>query len=249
MSYALPIERVWEDLAPRANFFSRGMVLEMCVRASLRVPGHFVEFGVASGDSTRIIRRTLRKHGARWSRSFGKKRIYAFDSFEGLQETYENAGVGTFAGAVPRIPGVTFVKGYFEDTCTERLRREIGKVAFAHLDADLYSSTLHALQWLTPMLSSGSLLLFDEFTGGDLAEYRALDSWRRNSGLELIRLAEFDRDPSGFGQQIDRRLLYQVVGEERITPRLDRGSFAWTLAYYLGRLGLHEWKNRVENRD
>jgi hypothetical protein len=120
--YALPVEHTWEELAPRANFLSRSAVLSMCVRASTRVPGNIVEFGVASGESTRVIRRALRGFGPSWLASFGKKRICAFDSFEGLREKYENVEIGTFAGSVPNISDVNFIKGYFEDTCTNSLR-------------------------------------------------------------------------------------------------------------------------------
>jgi hypothetical protein len=244
--YALPVTRPWDELKNRTNFLSRDLVLELCVRASLRVPGHIMEFGVASGASTRVIRRTLHKYGSPWFVPFGRKKIFALDSFEGLREKFENADIGTFAGAVPKMAGVRFVKGYFEDTCTDALRAEVGQVALAHLDADLHSSTLFALRWLVPLLGTGSMLLFDEFTGGDLAEARAFETWRQESGLEVIRLAEFDRDPSGFGTQIDRRALFQVVGTGTLAPRPDRTRLAWKIAYYLGRLGFEEQKNRIE---
>ncbi|HXY65653.1 MAG TPA: hypothetical protein VEI45_15165 [Mycobacterium sp.] len=43
-------------------------------------------------------------------------------------------------------------------------------MALASLDADLFSSTLCALTWLTPLLGIGSLLLFDEYLGDGGAE-------------------------------------------------------------------------------
>lgn len=246
--FALASPRQWCELKARANYLPRSLVIEMCVRLSLRVPGNIVEFGVASGDSTRVIRRTLRRYGQPWFVPYGRKKIFALDSFEGLREKFEGADAGTFKGAVPDIAGVRFVKGYFEDTCTEALRSEVGSVAFAHLDADLHSSTLVALRWLTPLLDTGSILLFDEFTGGDFAEQRAFDIWRKECGLELMRLAEFDRDPSGFGTIPDRRALYQVVDANTLPPSPDRSRLMWKAAYYLGRLGFAELKNRIECR-
>jgi predicted O-methyltransferase YrrM len=183
----------------RARYLSRAAVLQICIGLAEAIPGNIVEFGVADGASTRVIRKLT------------EKKIYALDSFEGLREAFENAPVGAFAGPVPDIPGVTIVKGYFEDSCTEALAAEVGQVAFAHLDADLYGSTLCALRWLTPLLGDGSLLLFDEFTGGEKAEARAFAEWQRETETQLVRIAEFDREASGWGDIPDKRLLFQVI--------------------------------------
>ena len=221
------------------------MLLEICVRLALRVPGNIVEFGVANGASTRVIRQTLRRFGSRRFVPHGRKTIFALDSFEGLRESFENAATGTFARRIPRIPGVTIVKGYFEDTCTEELRKKVGQVAFAHLDADLYSSTIFALRWLTPLLSTGSILLFDEFIGEGKSEARAFDEWRCETGLQLIRIAECDREPSGWGPSTDRRLVFQIMGPEELPPLYDRNSMVWRFGYYLGRLGFKELEERI----
>jgi predicted O-methyltransferase YrrM len=195
----------WDYLNRRLTVTPKKTILELCVSLSRNVPGHIMEFGVAKGDSTRILRRAL---------GHSQKRIYACDSFEGLREKFENAEVGTFACEPPRISGVEIVKGYFEDSLTPELAAKVGRVAFASLDADLYSSTLCALRWLTPLLGSGSLLLFDEFLGEKESEKRAFDDWSRETGLRTVRIAEFVREPSGWGTRIDKRPLFQVVGDD-----------------------------------
>ena len=233
----------WSALQSKSNFVSRAMVLDICVKLAVRVPGNIVEFGVAQGDSTRAIKRALRRHGSALFSRHGKKELFALDSFEGLRESFENAKVGEFAGSIPNIAGVNFVKGYFEQTCTPELKRRVGQIAFAHLDADLYSSTLFALRWMTGSLDTGSLLLFDEFEGGERAEARACAEWQAEKGTKLLRIAEFDRDPSGYGTQIDKRVLFQVIGDASI-ERPDRGSIQWRIVYYLNRCGMHnaaEW--------
>lgn len=245
--FARPFDTALGAAQDHVNYLRRAMVLEMATRLSLRVPGNIIEFGVADGSSTRVIRRTLRRHGRRRFVPHPAKTVFALDSFEGLRERFEGAEAGTFAGAVPRIRGVEFVKGYFEETCTPALAARVGRIAFAHLDADLYSSTLTALRWLTPLLGPGSLLLFDEFLGEAQAERRAFDEWQAECGLVLTRIAEFDRDPSGYGRAPDRRLLFQVVGGP-IPARDPRGSVAWNLHYYLGRLGLKGLQERFCER-
>jgi Macrocin-O-methyltransferase (TylF) len=195
----------WEQLQHRATFPPKEFVLKLSVALSKRVPGHIMEFGVAEGDSTRTLRRALGR---------SDKRLFACDSFEGLPEKFENAEVGTFACEPPKIPGVEIVKGYFEKSLTPELASRVGRVALASLDADLYSSTICALKWLTPLLGSGSLLLFDEFLGEQESEKRAFEDWKRETGISTVLIAEFLRQPSGWGKNIDKRPLFQVIGKE-----------------------------------
>jgi hypothetical protein len=203
----------WEYLRGRLTFPSRQFALEFAIELSRRVPGNIIEFGVAKGGSTRVLRRALGR---------SEKRIFACDSFQGLTEKFENAEVGAFACDPPRIPGVEIVKGFFEESLTPELAARVGRVAFASCDADLYSSTMCALKWLTPLLGSGSLLLFDEFLGEKESEKRAFEDWSRETGVRTVMVAEFLREPSGWGATLDKRTLFQVVGEELLPePRVS----------------------------
>jgi predicted O-methyltransferase YrrM len=205
----------WTATAGRVTYLSRAQVLALGVSVSRPIPGHIIEFGTWKGTSTRVIRDELWQSRIWDSRQRGK-RIYACDSFKGLAEDYEHLKKGTFATEVPRLRGVRIVNGFFEDTLTEQLAREIGRISFAHLDADLYSSTLTALNWMTPLLQPGSVLLFDELIGEDPAEARAMVEWQRDTGVQLTMLALFGREPSGKGDMSDRRALFQVVGDKKI---------------------------------
>ena len=80
------------------------------VGLSFRIPGHIVEFGVADGGSTRVIRRAVSRNERRFPRE-ARKRIFTCDSFKGLPEAFENAGVGTFATTPPSIRRVQIVEG------------------------------------------------------------------------------------------------------------------------------------------
>ena len=208
----------WEYLKTRVNFPPKEIILELALSASRHVPGSIIEFGVAEGVSTRAIRRILDRLEA-GEPAASRKKIFACDSFQGLTEKYENAEVGTFACTPPDIPGVEIVQGFFEDTLDQGLTNRVGKVAFASLDADLYSSTLCALRWLTPLLQTGSLLLFDEFLGENESEKRAFDEWSDEVGISTILVAEFLREPSGWGEKVDLRPLFQVVKAEELPAR------------------------------
>jgi predicted O-methyltransferase YrrM len=205
----------WTANVGRVTYPSRAQVLELAVSMSRPVPGHIIEFGTWKGASTRVIRDELWQ-SLIWDRRQRGKRIYACDSFKGLAEDYEHLQKGVFATEVPKLRGVRIVNGYFEDSLTEQLAREIGRISLAHLDADLYSSTLTALTWMTPLLQPGSVLLFDELIGEDPAEARALLEWQQASGVQLALLALFGREPSGKGGMSDRRAIFQVVGDKQI---------------------------------
>jgi hypothetical protein len=215
-------------------FLGRNEILQMAVKLSFRIPGHIVEFGVAKGESTRVIRLAASQCEKQpWAKA--RKRIYACDSFEGLPEKFENLDIGAFATEPPHIRGVKIVKGYFEDSLTDQLAAEIKAVAFASLDADLYSSTLCALNWLTPLLRTGSLLLFDEFLGERESEKRAFEKWSADTDCRTILIGQFLREPSGRGTMLnrgvlDQRMLFQVMKDEALPPIPPRRYFRHQLS-------------------
>jgi predicted O-methyltransferase YrrM len=189
---------------------SREQVLRLAVRSAVRAPGNVIEFGVAEGASTRVLRSELRRL-RRQRPEIGSRRLFACDSFRGLPQPYETLAAGTFACEPPRIRGVELVVGYFDDSLDEALARRVGRVALASLDADLESSTMCALRWLTPLIDRGSLLLFDEFDGDGGAERRAYERWSQETGVQTVKVAEFIRPTAGFGTENDRRVLFQVT--------------------------------------
>jgi Methyltransferase domain len=222
----------WKESADRPAFVSQAQVLELAVQLSRAIPGNIVEFGVFEGASTRVIRDELWR-AALWEPRQRRKRIFACDSFRGLPGRYERLAPGTYATSVPVLRGVEIVNGFFEDTLTESLARRVGRISFAHFDADLYSSTRCALEWITPLVQPGTVLLFDEFCGEDPAEERAFVEWMANNGVRIAPLAMFGREPSGKGYTTDRRALFQVLGDRELRKapplplvRLRRGFLA-----------------------
>lgn len=115
--------------------------------------GWAVEFGTGSGESTRMIAAVMP--------------VISFDSFMGLPEDWRPDFLkGHFAGmAVPEIPGATIVPGWFADTVPNYDWPE--DLALVHFDADLYSSTITALDSIGAFVRPGTILVFDEFHGYD----------------------------------------------------------------------------------
>lgn len=131
-------------------------------------------------------------------------RFIAFDSWEGLPEpegadaefphfeggTYA-ASLDTFSrrcdeGGVPREKVVP-VKGFFADTLTAETARGLNlRVASVVMfDCDLYESTRLALDFVTPYLRDGTVLIFDDwyqFNGHpELGEQKAFTEWLKNN--------------------------------------------------------------------
>lgn len=223
------------EIQDKSNFADRGLVLELCVRLALRVPGSFIEFGVADGGSTLVMAKTLRRYAR--SSAWPRRHFFALDSFEGLPEPYENAAVGTFACEPPRIRGVEIITGYFEKTLTPEFAQKVGKVALAHLDADLHSSTTCALRFLTPLVDTGSILVFDEFLGEKEAERRAFQDWIDETGIRTLPVAEFTREGSGFNlEKTDVRTVFQVVKTAAMPKPRTESEFRKRARYYSRRV-------------
>lgn len=145
--------------------------------AAVRTEGMYLEFGVATGGTLRIIA------GAAQGRE-----VYGFDSFAGLPERWRPGhDAGLFAMAeLPEVEGAELVVGLFSDTLPQFLEEHPGPVAFLHLDADLYSSTRTVLEALGDRLRPGSVVLFDEYfnyPGWQDHEHKAWEEWSTEQGV------------------------------------------------------------------
>lgn len=131
--------------------------------------GMACEFGVYRGGTLR----TIAAH-----RDDG--RVYGFDTFTGLPETWRAgfaAGAFDDVGELPEVPGAELVVGLFDDTLPGFLAAHPGPVDFLHVDSDLYSSAVTVLAALGPRLRAGSIVLFDEFLNFPEWEQHEARAW------------------------------------------------------------------------
>lgn len=151
----------------------------------VKVDGLALEFGVASGTTLRIVSESLRPTG---------HPVFGFDVWSGLPEAWRTGFLaGEFAqDDVPTVPGAQLVSGLFEDTLPGFLADHPGPVAFAHLDADLYSSTRTVLDLVGDRLVPGSVLVFDEYfnyPGWQNHEHRAWTEFVERTGVRFDYVA------------------------------------------------------------
>ena len=127
-------------------------------------------------------------------------RFIAFDSFEGLPEmcgtdTQTNDFVkGKFCcneedfiknikGKGVMLEKVATVPGWFEKTCSEETKKKLRltKASIVHIDCDLYESTKVVLDFITPLLDDGTIIIFDDwycYRGNpELGEQKAFYEW------------------------------------------------------------------------
>jgi hypothetical protein len=172
-----------------------------------RIPGDVVECGVWRGGSMQAVARTLIAAGDT------SRDLHLFDTYEGMPpptdkdlrrsddrsaeellaaESREDSKVWAVATlddvkdgfsqlAYPQAR-VHFVKGKVEDTIPGNAPE---RISILRLDTDWYESTRHELEHLYPRLSSGGVLLLDDYGYWEGAR-EAVDEFLEESGERLL---------------------------------------------------------------
>ena len=147
----------------------------------------FYEYGVWRGQAFQYLIKTFKKG-------------YGFDTFEGLPEDWHNEKAGTYSsdGNIPQIEGGKFIVGKFEDTLPEFFSEPRPKASIINFDADLYSSTICALNFSKPVIDRHTILIFDEFIvnkNWEQDEYKALNEFclNNNCSYEVLAISFFTK--------------------------------------------------------
>jgi len=137
--------------------------------ASKAPDGLYLEFGVATGFTIKNIAAAT------------QNKVYGFDSFEGLPEDWEGyqEKKGAFKCAIPKdLPSnVELLVGLFDETIPKFIEQHKNeKVAYMHVDCDIYSSTKCIFDNFKNMFQDGSVICFDElvhYPGWEINEWKA----------------------------------------------------------------------------
>ena len=153
------------------------------------VRGDYLEFGVYTGDS---FAHAYRYYQAFWDGyrqrnkvtdpAMGRRRFFAFDSFEGLPAadqsqlpphwrgqaamSYSQANfLNNIEQAGVNLADVVAVPGFFDKSLTDaaRTKHALLSAAIVHVDCDLYESTVPVLDFIRPILVDGCTIIFDDW--------------------------------------------------------------------------------------
>ena len=161
------------------------------------VVGDYLEFGVWKGNSFITAYKTAKSMG------LNSMRFYGFDSFQGLPETSgidmgsvfkqgdfvctEEQFKGNLRHAKVDMDKVVIVNGWFDKVLNSELRNslDVFKASVILIDSDLYSSARFALDFITPFVQDGTIVLFDDWFcfGGSpfCGERRAFSEWLKKN--------------------------------------------------------------------
>jgi len=140
-------------------------VLMNLARQALSLDGEVWEAGVYQGGTACLFHEVLKMESSM------VKTLRLFDTFEGMPETdksIDKHNAGDFADtdldSVREVVGeadyIDFRKGFVPDTFAGL---EKSRIAFAHVDLDIYPAILAACEFIYPRLVPGGFMVFDDY--------------------------------------------------------------------------------------
>lgn len=165
------------SLLSEARLFSLySLAKRVCIED---IPGNFVECGTYKGGAAALLAVVVKRYSLR------PRRLYAFDTFEGMPEPSEvdrqdgipanltGFGAGTLKAPMSeniekicehlQVRDIVIpVKGLFAQTLPE-YKSEIGDIAFLHADGDWYQSTMDIFNNLYDSIVVGGIIQVDDY--------------------------------------------------------------------------------------
>lgn len=150
-------------------------------RMQSSLDGDMAEVGVFQGSSAKLI-----------STVKGDHTLWAFDTFEGLQDVGDadtHGGLSFFKSGqyessreqveryLAAFDNVRIMPGYFPESAGEAASC---KFSFVHLDVDTHDSTLASFRWFWPRLLPGGIMLTHDSHADGVA--RAIQTFATESG-------------------------------------------------------------------
>lgn len=160
-----------------------------------KLDGDYLEFGVWKGTSL-----ITAFHMSKRMPNLSNIRFYGFDSFEGLPAIKDIDGhftdfnSGEYSCSLENVKNnlinsavdlgkVRLIKGWYKDTLNIDTAKtlDIKHAAIIYVDCDLYDSAKDVLNFITPYVMDGTIIIFDDwycFKGrSDSGEQRAFSEW------------------------------------------------------------------------
>ena len=145
---ALDVHRLW--------------IIYLLAKQCRLLEGDFIECGVHTGGSASFIAQVMEGSG---------KKLHLFDTFCGMPKTdpdkdwhlpgdFSDVSLERTREYVGHEGSVVFHPGFIPDTFSGL---EEKKIAFAHVDVDLYRSMLDCCEFIYPRLVQGGIMVLDDY--------------------------------------------------------------------------------------
>jgi O-methyltransferase len=162
------------------------------------IPGDVIECGSYKGATGLLVALLGRENGL-------NQNVHLLDTFGGMPAPGLFDGSRSAGEFLPSADQVAILKqqaaglgvtdrvkihcGLFGDTFVE-LKAQKPRFSFAHIDANMYSSTLEACEFVLPRLNKDGAVVFDDYNAVcDLGARLAIDQYFRNRPERLKPLA------------------------------------------------------------
>jgi len=175
------------------------------------VQGDFAEAGVFRGNTSRMLADVAALGGFDMS----AREMHLFDSFEGLpdpvsedlqphelpegetsdpyyRETprrFSNTSLAAVQEALSDVEWMHFHKGWIPDVLNGHEER---RFSFVHVDVDLYQSTMDCLNFFTPRMNPGGIMICDDYLSLRFPGARmAWDIYCRERNVKFVTLDNY----------------------------------------------------------
>ena len=157
----------------------------MAIENTKKIEGDIAEVGVYKGGSAKLI-----------CENKGNKKLYLFDSFEGLPNPSDRDTDGFCKGSfkydfnmvknyLKGYENVYLYKGFFPKT-SKPIKDKM--FSFVHLDVDLYDSTLECLKFFYPRMSKGGIIISHDYMWIKGVR-KAFDSFFKDKSEPIIEMS------------------------------------------------------------
>lgn len=160
-----PFETLYREIRPHTLVTrDRSYLLWRTLQQALHLPGDVLECGVFRGGTALLAAKTIAGHAE-------GRTLHLFDSFEGMPKT--TSGVdriqeGEFSGTSLEEVSALFTHYPFAQIHPGFIPQsfeglDIPRIAWAHIDVDIYQSVRDCIAYIYPKLVPGGSLIFDDY--------------------------------------------------------------------------------------
>lgn len=151
--------------------------------------GDVVEVGICQGDSALLIKNFMNNN----------KRLYLFDTFEGIQDVCEfdgksltnNSFISSYETVRMKFKyrNVRIYKGYFPDSIHKKFEEKW--FSFVHLDVDTYQSTKNCLEFFYDRMVTGGIILTHDYVNlSAIGVKKAFDEFFKDKEEKIQKLVD-----------------------------------------------------------